>query len=139
MTKTLKTRKGFTLTELIIVIAIIGILAAVLVPTLSGYIRKSKEAALTQEAKSISAIYETWLVDPEGAYENESSATSEFLDYYNEISNDTLNDTLDEALKILLDDNSLPIGFEYTKGELVATYTNGGSVVVSEVNETEES
>lgn len=135
MTKTLKTRKGFTLTELIIVIAIIGILAAVLVPTLSGYIRKSKEAALTQEAKSISAIYETWLVDPEGAYENESSATSEFLDYYNEIS----NDTLDEALKILLDDNSLPIGFEYTKGELVATYTNGGSVVVSEVNETEES
>ena len=135
MTKTLKTRKGFTLTELIIVIAIIGILAAVLVPTLSGYIRKSKEAALTQEAKSISAIYETWLVDPEGAYENESSATSEFLDYYNEIS----NDTLDEALKILLDNNSLPIGFEYTKGELVATYTNGGSVVVSEVNETEES
>ena len=120
-------------------IAIIGILAAVLVPTLSGYIRKYKEAALTQEAKSISAIYETWLVDPEGAYEktyeNESSATSEFLDYYNEIS----NDTLDEALKILLDNNSLPIGFEYTKGELVATYTNGGSVVVSEVNETEES
>lgn len=139
MRKILARRKGFTLTELIIVIAIIGILAAVLVPTLSGYIRKSKEAALTQEAKSISAIYETWLVDPEGAYEktyeNESSATSEFLDYYNEIS----NDTLDEALKILLDNNSLPIGFEYTKGELVATYTNGGSVVVSEVNETEES
>jgi Tfp pilus assembly major pilin PilA len=54
-------------TELIIVIAIIGILAAVLVPTLSGYIRKSREAALTQEAKSISAIYEIWLVDPDGA------------------------------------------------------------------------
>lgn len=48
-------------------IAIIGILAAVLVPTLSGYIRKSREAALTQEAKSISAIYEIWLVDPDGA------------------------------------------------------------------------
>lgn len=48
-------------------IAIIGILAAVLVPTLSGYIRKSRVAALTQEAKSISAIYEIWLVDPDGA------------------------------------------------------------------------
>jgi len=33
--------KGFTLVELIIVIAIIGILAAVLIPTISGYITKA--------------------------------------------------------------------------------------------------
>lgn len=38
----MRIRKGFTLIELIVVIAIIGVLAMILVPTMIGYIRKSK-------------------------------------------------------------------------------------------------
>ena len=35
-------KKGFTLVELVVVIAIIGVLAAILVPTMMSYIRKAK-------------------------------------------------------------------------------------------------
>ena len=48
----MKNRKGFTIVELVIVIAVIAILAAVLIPTFSGVISKANSSAALQEATS---------------------------------------------------------------------------------------
>ena len=50
-------KRGFTIVELVIVIAVIAILAAVLIPTFSGIVSKAKESKLIQEAKNAYTEY----------------------------------------------------------------------------------
>jgi prepilin-type N-terminal cleavage/methylation domain-containing protein len=47
------TKKGFTLVELIVVLVILAVLAAMLVPALTGYIRKAREEKEFQAAAEV--------------------------------------------------------------------------------------
>lgn len=48
-----KSKKGFTLIELVVVIAILGILAAILIPVIGGFITRANDAANEANARSL--------------------------------------------------------------------------------------
>ncbi|NCA68445.1 MAG: type II secretion system protein [Clostridia bacterium] len=52
-----RSKKGFTIVELVIVIAVIGILAAVLIPTFSYVVKKANQSVATQELQSALTEY----------------------------------------------------------------------------------
>ena len=57
-------QKGFTLIELMIVVAIIGILAAIAIPAYQNYTKKSADTACLAETKSYANLLYVYLSDP---------------------------------------------------------------------------
>ncbi|MGL5979022.1 MAG: type IV pilin protein [Erysipelotrichaceae bacterium] len=69
MKKMLKNKKGFTLVELIVVIAILGVLAVIMVPAFTGYVAKAKDASAKADVKS-------WCTAYQAAYAESQASTS---------------------------------------------------------------
>lgn len=57
MLKKLQNKKGFTLMEMLIVVAIIAVLVAIAIPVFNGTLTKSKEAA---DVANVRATYAEW-------------------------------------------------------------------------------
>ncbi|HCP15489.1 MAG TPA: ABC transporter ATP-binding protein [Peptococcaceae bacterium] len=64
--KILGNSKGFTLVELIVVIAILGILAAVLIPQFTGFQDKARSTQLLVEAKQFATAADALLIETDG-------------------------------------------------------------------------
>ena len=72
-------KKGFTIVELVIVIAVIAILAAVLIPNLSRLVDKANESKAMQNAKN---AYEAYLIT-EVTKDGKTSTPAENMDSIN--------------------------------------------------------
>ena len=65
-------RNGFTIVELVIVIAVVAVLAAVLIPTFSGIVKRACVSSDTQAVRNMNAVLAAEVADgapPAGGYE----------------------------------------------------------------------
>lgn len=108
--KRLFKKTGFTIVELVIVIAVIAVLAAVLIPTFSSVIDKANESAALQEATN---AYKEYVV--------ENAATGKILDdLYVEVDNGYIHYQNGEAVKA---DNGKYVVTEIPDEAYVVPYT----------------
>lgn len=63
MTFLKRNHSGMTLTEILVVLAIIGILVSISIPSLTKYIEHTKETKYTMEARSVRQSIELYLME----------------------------------------------------------------------------
>ena len=88
-------KKGFTIVELVIVIAVIAILAAVLIPTFSNVIEKANESAALQAAKN---AYTEYLADNTQRIVAGKNLVIKYNDYYATVTDNKLNATVTKTV-----------------------------------------
>ena len=67
------TKKGFTLIELMVVVVIIGILAAIAIPNFVKIVDKSREGAVRSNMHTVQVVVELYHVDNLGRFPNNSA------------------------------------------------------------------
>lgn len=60
-------KRAFTLIELLIVVAIIGIIAAILIPNLLDALQKAKQKRTASDIRNVGTSWMSWLTDQAGA------------------------------------------------------------------------
>ena len=111
-----KKTKGFTLVEVIVVLVIIAILAALLVPGLTGYIDKARNQAAIVEGRQVLMAAQTISTE---AYGKGTALT-------------TLDSTQIGEVKTLAEVDGTPSDFVLVKGKVSTfKYTTAAGVVVN--------
>ena len=93
-----KKKKGFTLIELVVVMCIIGIIASVLIPQISGYITEAKKLKVLDQSRAVVMAVESYNLtntekikdsDTVGSIKTKAGVSK----YLKDVTLDKLNDT----------------------------------------------
>ncbi len=123
MKKTFESEKGFTLIELVTVIGIMGILAAVVMPVISMFIGAGEAEAADTEQGSVQLAVEAMIVDADSGT---LSAFAVAVDEFAEIQGirATKNDGTEYSLDRYLNGGSYPLSRSYDIDEYGSVTVN---------------
>jgi len=102
--KRLQNEKGLTLVELLAVIVIIGIIAAIAIPSIGNIIQNSREKAVIADAQNVLAAGNLFFVandgETEATIDGENNLIPEYLDAAGTLTEVTVSKTVDGAITI---------------------------------------
>ena len=113
--------KGFTLIELMIVIAIIGILAAIAIPQFSAYRKRSYNSAAQADLRNAATAQEAYYVDHQSYADAEANLTGSY----------GLTTSQNVALVADVDADSYTITAYHASGDKTYTITGPGGTISS--------
>ena len=104
-------KRGFTLIELMAVIAIIAILSAVLIPTISGYINRSKKSVVINQCKRLYKVIELREVEEQFTFKNNEKQVKDIFEENASFYNYDLikKDDFNKILNVRLEDELVTI------------------------------
>ena len=123
-----KNKKGFTLVEVIVVLVILAILAALLIPAMTGWIKKANEKTIAAEARNVQLALQTVVSENFNDLDTITADDGVTLNQKALEEGQKLGEYKADAVKeakIAKTDDTVTVSFTYDNGTYSIKYTAG--------------